>query len=442
LIATEVARGREESRPVMLAVLWLAALGPFFFVTYNFANWFTGLRQHVPSLAFGWERHIPFLAWTIVPYWSTDAFYTVSLFLCRSKSELLTLVKRLFATQVLCVCGFLIAPLRFGFDRPHADGLFGRMFDALMTFDRPFNQAPSLHVALTAVLWVTYGRHFRGVVLWVIRAWFVAMALSTLTTYQHHFIDVPTGLWVGLFVLMLFPGDAPKSHALSRDPQRFRLAAVYLIGALAFGVAAWMIGGAAWLLLWPAGALAIVAGIYVAGRPELFRKSDGGVSWASTMVLAPYLLGAWLNSRWWTRGQPAAQEIAAGVWLGRIPRRSEREALGFASIVDLTAELPIGTRGIDYRAVPVLDLLPPTADQIDAAIAAITDLEQQRPTLVCCALGYARSAAAVAAWLLATQKATTVNEAIEMIRARRPSIALSPRFHLVLAQWAETRRLA
>jgi protein-tyrosine phosphatase len=87
-------------------------------------------------------------------------------------------------------------------------------------------------------------------------------------------------------------------------------------------------------------------------------------------------------------------------------------------------------------------LLPPTTDQIDAAVAAIIDLEHQRPTLVCCALGYARSAAAVAAWLLATQKAATVDGAIEMIRSRRPSIVLSPRFRLVLAQWAAMRRPA
>jgi membrane-associated phospholipid phosphatase len=120
----------------------------------------------------------------------------------------------LIATQLLCVCGFLIVPLRFSFDRPHAGGLFG----ALMSFDRLFNQAPSLHVALTAVLWVAYGRHFKGSILWAIRGWFVLMALSTLTTYQHHFIDVPTGLWVGLFATMLFSESSLKPIPVALTP--------------------------------------------------------------------------------------------------------------------------------------------------------------------------------------------------------------------------------
>jgi protein-tyrosine phosphatase len=441
LTATGVAIPKAEPRPFLLSGLWLAALAPFFFLTYGFANWVTGFRHNVPSLAFGWEHRIPFLAWTIVPYWSTDFFYAGALLLCRTRIELRTLVKRLIATQLLCVAGFLVVPLRFSFDRPHTDGLFGRMFDALMSFDRPFNQAPSLHVALTAVLWVAYGGHFTGGMLWLIRTWFAAMALSTLTTYQHHFIDVPTGLWVGLFTILLFPEKPAKADRPSRDPLRLRLGAAYLAGALIFGAGAFVTGGAAWLLLWPAAALLIVAVIYFAGRPELFRKSEGDMPVPALLVLAPYLAGVWLNSRWHTRGQAPAQEIAGGVWLGRIPRRTEREALGIVSIVDVTAELPMNRSGIVYRGVPMLDLLAPTTDQIDEAARAIAELEHQRPTLVCCALGYSRSAAAVAAWLIAARKAESAGAAIELIRARRPSIVLPERFRLELAQWAGMRSM-
>jgi hypothetical protein len=201
---------RLADRPWLLALLSIAGLTPFFFATYGFANWVTGMRTNVPTLAFEWEHHIPFLAWTIVPYWTTDLFYGGALLLSRTRQELWVLVKRLITTQVLCVSGFLLFPLRFGFDRPHADGIFGQLFDALMSFDKPFNQAPSLHVALTAVLWAAYNRHFSGWTLLLIRIWFTMMALSTLSTYQHHFIDVPAGLWVGLFAIVLFPEEPPK----------------------------------------------------------------------------------------------------------------------------------------------------------------------------------------------------------------------------------------
>lgn len=427
--------GKSDPHLWPFAMAWLAGLTPFFFLSYGFANWVTGLRHHVPSLVFGWEHRIPFLAWTIVPYWSTDLFYAASLFLCRTRAELGMHVRRLLAVQILCVAGFLLLPLRFSFARPAVTGLFGWMFNALTSFDKPFNQAPSLHVALTAVLWSACGRHFRGAALWLIRGWFLLMALSTLTTYQHHFIDLPTGLWAGLFAIVLFPGFAHASRPVpSHDPRRFRLAAIYFVGALICGSLAGLVGGTAWLLLWPAGALAIVAGIYCSGRPELFRKNDGVILPAMTVLLAPFLLGAWLNSRWHTRNQAPAHEIAGGVWLGRLPRRAERDALGIASLVDLTAELPADTEGITYSCIPMLDLVAPAMSQLEAAVRAIQDLGAKRPTLVCCALGYSRSAAAMAAWLVEVGRASSVNEAIEYIRVRRSSIVLPPAYRALLEE--------
>jgi len=46
---------------------------------------------------------------------------------------------------------------------------------------------------------------------------------------------------------------------------------------------------------------------------------------------------------------------------------------------------------------------------------------------VFCALGYSRSAAAVAAWLIASGETPSFDQAVEFIRARRPSIVLSGR---------------
>lgn len=197
------------------ALLWLAALGPLFFLSYGFANWVTGLRRAVPEVAFAWEHRIPFLAWTIIPYWSTDLFYAVSVFLCRTRAELRTHVSRLIAVQVLCVAGFAgAAAIRF--ERPAAEGLFGQLFDALMSFDKPFNQAPSLHIALIAVLWARYARHFSGVTMWLLRLWFVLMAVSTLTTYQHHFIDLPAGLWVDWWPWRCFPSRRSRQGMRGR----------------------------------------------------------------------------------------------------------------------------------------------------------------------------------------------------------------------------------
>jgi len=427
-------KSAEPARRTAAAAAWLVVVGAFFFATYGLANRITMLRHHVPSVVFGWERHIPFLPWTIVPYWTTDLFYSVGLFLCRTRDELRLYVKRLLAVQSICIAGFLLFPLQFTFHRPAVYGPLGSLFQALESFDRPYNQAPSLHVALTAILWAAYGKHFRGPVLWLIRGWFVLMALSTLTTYQHHFIDLPTGLGVGLLVLMLLP-DAPVALRTdpAADPKRFRVAAIYLSGAVGCAALAWRIGGAGWILLWGAEALAVVAMIYWTGRPEVFRKKNGRLPGEVVAVLAPYIAGTWLNARWKTRGK-AYSEIADGVWVGRLPRAGG----SFGSVVDVTTEL-IATRlarAVPYRSVPMLDLLVPPINRIDAAIRAIEELREHRPTLVCCAQGRSRSVTVIAAWLFATGRAPSVEEAVHHIYECRPAIFLRGGHRARLKEWA------
>ena len=120
-----------EPRPWKRAAAWLLFLGPFFFLTYGLANWLASLRASVPVAAFEWEGAIPFHAWTIVPYWSIDALYAVSLFVCATRTELDTHAKRLLTAQVVAIACFIAVPYRFSFQRPAADGVAGALFDAL-----------------------------------------------------------------------------------------------------------------------------------------------------------------------------------------------------------------------------------------------------------------------------------------------------------------------
>lgn len=91
-------------------MLWLLFLGPFFFASYGLANWLTSQRGDVGSLAFDWERGMPLWPWTILPYWSIDLLYGLSLLLPRDKRELDTHCLRLLSAQVLSVTCFLLFP--------------------------------------------------------------------------------------------------------------------------------------------------------------------------------------------------------------------------------------------------------------------------------------------------------------------------------------------
>ena len=72
----------------------------------------------------------------------------------------------------------------------------------------------------------------------------------------------------------------------------------------------------------------------------------------------------------------------------------------------------------------MLDLVPPRPDQLREAAAAIESGRSAGPVLVCCALGYSRSACVVATWLALYGGAGSVSNAVEQIRHARPRIVL------------------
>src|SRR5262249_28801922 len=154
-----------------------------------------------------------------------------------------------------------------------------------------------------------------------------------------------------------------------------------------------------------------------------FQKStDGRMSLAACVLLAPYLAGAWINSRAWTRGDPAPVSVQGVVSLGRLPDRGV--AAKFASVIDLSAELPCPYLHKGWRTFPPLDLVTPESDLLRAAAAAIEDARARGSVLVCCALGLSRSACALATWLVASGHADSVAAAVAQIRQVRPRIVL------------------
>ncbi|MFO1252059.1 MAG: phosphatase PAP2/dual specificity phosphatase family protein [Inhella sp.] len=399
------------------ALLWLAFLGPFFYASYGLANHLASRRGAVPTLAFAWEAQIPFLAWTILPYWSLNLFYAASPFLFRRAQALDAHGRRLLLAQVLAVACFLIWPLRFGFERPAAEGWAGALFAALMSFDQPYNQAPSLHIALLLILWQPYAQRLQGLARWALHAWFALIGVSVLTTYQHHFIDIPAGAALGLLCMSLLPleGRAPAAGAEQAGQLGRRLARRYALGAaaaLAAGLglvalglrqpgpgAGALIGAAGLLLAWTALALAGVAWIYRGARGEGFQKrADGQFPIGPRLLLAPYRLGAWLNSRWHTRGGRARTEVWPGVWLSRHPSAAELRRARPGGLIDAPPELAL-RHGAAER-LPLLDLLVPSPQQLRRGAEAIEAARPRGAVWVCCALGYSRSAAIVATWLL------------------------------------------
>lgn len=410
------------------SLAWLALLGPLFFLSYGWANQFAASRGVTDSVVFGWERQIPFVPWTIFPYWSIDLLYGLSFLCCRSRAEVDRHAFRLLTAQFVSIAFFVLLPLRFSFERPPAEGLAGQLFAALAGFDQPYNQAPSLHISLLVIIWYRFVRSLPPRWCPLAHLWAVLIGASVLTTYQHHFVDIPSGALAGFLCLWLWPeGRSPLVRGETpMSPRRLRLAGYYLAGS-GLCVLLSLAGGLALLAWWPALALALVAHGYLWAGEGGFQKRGGRQSLAVQVLAAPYRLGAWINSRLWTRHRPNPDEIADGVWLGRMPSAAEWRAGGFDGLCDLTAELQPPRAVGRYRGIPMLDLVIPGEAALREATEAIEAL--RRPggrVLVCCALGYGRSALALSAWLYLSGRARSPEDAAALVRSRRPRVVIEP----------------
>lgn len=416
--------------------IWLIALTIFFFVSYNFANWFTSTRSDVSSLVFNWEVSIPLLPWTIVPYWSIDVMYGLAIILANSRQSLKILCLRLLSAQIICIICFLLFPLKFSFERPVLNGLSGWLFYILMGFDKPFNQAPSLHITLLVILWTFYIHYFRSYWRYVLHIWCLLIGISVLTTWQHHFFDIPTGIWVGCLCIWLWPDNGLSPLKNYQPPKQYFWAMLYFVCfLLSFGIALYLQSWGLWLL-WLSGSFLLVSANYCLFGANGFQKqANGSFNFAVTILYLPFFILMWINSRLWTFKKQTINHICDNIYLGRIPSSKILKQNRFISVVDLCAELPIGEFSGNYSLIPVLDMTPLTIKECQKAASIIEQYHQQGKVLIYCALGYSRSATAIIAWLLWTQRAFDVNEAINTVKTARHTIVISKQQRQILVDW-------
>lgn len=414
-----------------------AGLSVLFVVVYVWSNWITAQRHDVGTLYFEWERFIPFVPLMIVPYLSIDLFFVAAPFLCRSERELATFSKRIVAAIVVAGICFLLFPLRFAFERPHTGSWLGAVFDWFRGMDQPYNLLPSLHIAFLTILAQHYARHTRGLLRNASNVWFFLVGLSTLLTYQHHFMDVVAGFALGICCIYFIREFAPKLPVIeNRRVGLYYAAPVLTLVCLVVWFWPW---GA--LLLWPTMTLGIAASAYFGLGPVIFRKADGRLHWSARLVLAPCLLGQHLSLLYYRRQCRPWDKVTPQVWIGRTLNQGEAAAaarLGVTAVLDLTAEFSEAKpfRRLIYRNIPILDLTAPSTDQLREMAAFIDDESRKGVVYIHCKIGYSRTAAAAAAYLLQTGKARSVADAIALLRQVRPAIVVRPEVVSALSELA------
>lgn len=423
------------------ALIVSAGLSVLFLIVYGYCNWITAHRANVGTSYFEWERKIPFVPFFILPYMSIDLFFVVAPFLCRTDRELSVLAKRIAAAIVIAGICFLLFPLRFAFARPQVDGWLGALFDWFRAMDAPYNLLPSLHAAFTFVLCDIYFRHTRGIIRVAIVTWFVLIAFSPVLTYQHHLIDIIGGFFLAGYCFYFFRDRTPVPPVVAN----LRIGSYYVIGATVFFV----VGATLWpwgvLLFWPAIALGIVAIAYFGLGPTVFHKTEGKLPWSTRFVLAPCLLGQYLSLLYYRSQCRSWDKVTPKIWIGgKLGRHAAKKALstGVGSVLDLSAEFsePKPFRETTYRNIPVLDLTAPTQMQLVETSKFIGNQAQHGAVYVHCKIGYSRSAAAIAAYLLMSDQVKSAKEAFAMIRRVRPSIVIRPEVFSALSEFEQLIR--
>ena len=424
------------------SLLKLALIGALFYTSYGLSNHYAASLAYVPEVAFAWERGIPFWAWTIVPYWSLNLMYAAAFFLCRNACEQNRYVARLVSAQIIATTCFMLFPLHFGWPKPPTDGLWGWLFDSLVAFDLPYNQAPSLHIALSIIVGAFYWTRFPKIRLPIL-LWQSLIALSVLTTYQHHFIDVPTGALLGWLVLWVIPqhgvspfrrpfdtqGRLKTSKASFREAKtppetrsrEIKIAMLYLAGAVLSALPS--LFGGAWLwMLWVSVSLSVVAFAYLTGNAAVFQKqADGSLSAAATVLLLPYLAGVRLNMAYWLRGKAKTARVRDDVLIGCVSAISD----DLPAVLDVCAEYPRPRYRGAYRVLPLLDMVAPSENDLMQAASLLEALRRQHgKVLTCCALGYGRSAAVVLTWLLVYGGCRDLAQATAELKQARPQMVL------------------
>lgn len=175
-----------------------------FTIVYLGADTFTQHRTDRFPLYFSWELDIPLWPWTVLVYNSLYGMFLVLPFFIRGPSALRHLEKSFLSLIVLSGIGFLLLPAELGFFPAQTPGFLGAVLRASDALNLDYNLVPSLHVGLAAVgLSALFERVGRRAKIFLI-LWGVAIAASTVTTHQHHVVDVFAGGLLGVFCFRLF----------------------------------------------------------------------------------------------------------------------------------------------------------------------------------------------------------------------------------------------
>lgn len=162
------------------------------YLGYILTNHFPLLEPHYLPLT-ALDNAIPFLVWTVVPYFILVlGMYFIAF--VNNRENFLAAITALTIAVCINYTIYLIFPTTI--DRPPVPTQTGITYDLyrwLISIDTPGNCLPSGHITSPAIGCWYLSRHKTKLRIPILVV-FSLLAATTLTTKQHYLIDIPAGL--------------------------------------------------------------------------------------------------------------------------------------------------------------------------------------------------------------------------------------------------------
>jgi len=179
---------------ILLVSLWFALI-------FGGADWLTAQRVLRVRIHMDWELGLPLLPEFTLAYMSIYAVFLAVPFVLRTRLELESLAREQATAIALAGVGFLLLPADLAYAPPANLGGWEPLFRFADWLNLDHNLVPSLHVALSVICLEHFAPHATTTGAWLLRGWGVLIAVSTLLTHQHHFLDVVMGYALALGVV-------------------------------------------------------------------------------------------------------------------------------------------------------------------------------------------------------------------------------------------------
>lgn len=395
--------------------VWLLYLGIVFFLLYGSVNQYALITQTDNSFFMQWERNIPFIESFIIPYMSSDILFIIAFLLPQTRISLKVLALRSFVTIVISVLIFALLPLKFTFEKPIVDNFLFKMLE----MDLPYNQMPSLHVSLAVILWFSMKNNIQSkLIKLVLFIWLILVVLSTLLVYQHHFIDIPTGLLLGVLIVYLINEKRENYFTKSfTTPRNIKIAFYYLILSIIFMILSFKLSSIICLYLFLS--IFSLTAIYSFGLNNFLISKNPYINILQKIFFLPYFIGSHLSWIYYKKKIPFISKFNENIYFGRQADKDEYKKLkemGIKKIINLCPELQFNKTNILEKKYNFLDLTMQSPKNI---LEVIKEIENSNDKIyIHCKLGMSRTILVISSYML--YKGNSFEDIENFLKERRP----------------------